>query len=436
MMKRILFPVIIILSVFILSSCEGNNSITNNKPSNIETNENSTTQMNCETNELSYLNLVDPYNPRYQYDNFFYDDCYLRTGSDLEKNYNGDYKVKSDYLYLFNPQTNNVEKLYTDYKIVETNSQVLPFSIQEEGVYVIKDRTELVLLDEKGSISKTIFISSNKNDIKDFIIDDDYLWIACGDSIIRVHKKTQEMITVKSGIEQNLFCMFLSPISTDEIEWQEYNTLFWDLAENQGFKMNTPLTINQLDEFNSFLAENSDKAVYTAKYYNILSNEQVSKDIYPLSETKQIGKGWWIVPENSYSGFELFNYTLPKYFVESGYNYDITAGCGKYITDYSKNSGNPVGFVAVDYGITFDNTKNEIKTSLISDYNEISKLQKKSDYVYTAKISLLNYEMNDKPQTYNVAFVIVKGKPTFVLCLRSDLFDLNVFKEIYDTITF
>lgn len=379
---------------------------------------------------------VNPYSPRQQTETYFDNDCYLRTGSELSVNFNTDVSLESDALYLFNPNTNSIERQFSDCLFPQTNSYVLPFSVQKQGIFAICNADSVALFDKNGEKVKTVYESVN-GPIKDFLVVDNLVWVFCNGSIIRIDQRTETSEIVYAEIESNNFCMFLYPISLTEVEWQEYGKEFWDCALKEGYIRNASITPGQSDGFDSFLFQHSSLPEFVACYYNSETEELITKDIYPLSETKNIGTNWWLLSDNVFDVFEKYSYEIPSIYHLSGFNYTITTGGGKYITDYNKNNGNPVGFIAVDFDLDMQRIIYAQSDSAFSSiFQNIERTEQYSDNLYTSICSIMDYNMAETAREYYTAFLCMENQPVFVFCLRADLFEKNEFLSICSTIHF
>lgn len=427
----------LLLIVLLLSSCTKTIEHTKEPiPSN-----SSDLEKICESDTFKFrendnLNPVkiNPYTPRKQIDDSFANDCYLRTGRELSVNYSTDLCLNPDALYLFNPNTNSIEKRFSDYMFPQTNSYVLPFSIQNQGVFTICNANSIVLFDKSGKKLETVYESTNGT-IKDFLVDDSLIWVFCDNSIIRIDQKTGKCNNIYSGIEADDFCMFLYPISSIEIEWQEYGKEFWNSAQKEGYEKNNSVSPEQSDSFDSFLFQHSSLPVFVAYYYNCETETLITKDVFPLSETKTIGANWWLLNDDVFSTFEKYTYEIPSDFHLSGFDYTITTGGGKYINDYKRNDGNPVGFIAVDYELDIKriiNTRSDSKNSAV--FHDIKDVQLYSDNLYTSTCAIMDYSMDETTREYYTAFLSMDNQPIFVFCLRADLYEKDEFLSICNTI--
>lgn len=387
--------------------------------------------------ELIYQTaLKSSFSPRINNSIFSKEEYDVLLGDEIPEYLIADLKIKDNVLYLVDYRKNSVLKEYSDTNIYRTNTNQSPYVIQKDGIYAVADKIKLVRMNENGETDKNIYQDEKGQSIIDFIVADENVWLFAGGSIYQVSLPDCETICVYQNINTKNFLAFLSPISDFEIAWLEYTDEFRQHAQEEGFDLNQKIPINKIDQFETFRYSHSYLPEYVAHYYNLRTSEHIQREVYPLSETQTIGKGWWFVPINAYETYTSYEIALPKPFIDGGFNCDICCGGGKYITDFNENGGNPVGFTAICYDIKTEFKNGKFEKIVIPNNIQINSYQsEKNSKIIIAKGKMLDINMNDEFQNYYFAFFCKEeADPVYCFALRSDLYDETVFQSIYKSI--
>ena len=380
--------------------------------------------------------MNSPFCPRFNSPIFNKEEYDLLLGDEIPEQLTADFDIEKTILYLVDYGKNIILKKFSDENIIRTNNQQPPYVIRKDGIYAVVNKTKLVRINDNGEIDKIIYQDVKAKNIIDFLVTDKNVWLFSGDSIYQVDLANFETMSVYNDINTTNFVAFLSPISDYEIEWLEYTNEFWEYAQKEGFDLNQRIPINKVDQFEAFRYSHSNLPEYVAHYYNLRNGEHIQREVYPLSETQTIGKGWWFVPINSYETYTSYEIDFPKQFIIGRFNYDICCGGGEYITDSNENGGNPVGFTAICYDIKPKFQNGKLKKIVVPNNIQINSYQAVGNSkTIIAKGKLLDIGMNDEFQDYYFAFFCKEeADPVYCLVLRSDLYDETVFQSMYKSI--
>ena len=337
--------------------------------------------------------------------------------SNKENPFSIDVSFEENRLYVVNYQDRKIESYFSNYRIcIDNTSDFLPFFCKDNGVYAVTDKVQLVLLNYEGKLQKSIF-TAPKGEIKDFYVLDDLAWVFCGETIFRIYLPTGTADKILDSIENNAFLCFLYPISNYEIEWLEY----------------LPQPKKRPD-------------MVRACYYNALTETRLTKDeATEESESSwPVFTGWWFVPEYAREDFEKLTFTCPVNTVVSyGYTRDISCGGGVKLYDSpkpgvaAKNGGNAVGGAAICYDLkpVFENgvftTVTNLPIWVISGGFTVAK--GKTGVILADGSYYGDY--GDGIYPYRFAFFCENdNSPVYCIVLRADLYDIEVFNSIIDSV--
>ncbi len=209
--------------------------------------------------------------------------------------------VSPDKLYLYSFEGRMLIQPFSEYSCPKTSAfSASPIKAIGNKLYVIIERTKLVLLDKNGEIEKTIFSCEEGSQIKDFLIADKVIWMFANGSVYKVNKDSHETEEVYSGIDPIEFRCFGESISDNEIQWVEYGKTFWDEAEKRGLMRNSTNygTEEDPDALYHLGFELKDVPIYINHYYNSETDSHIYREKYPLIDPpSNEKKEWWLTSE-------------------------------------------------------------------------------------------------------------------------------------------
>lgn len=233
---------------------------------------------------------------------------FIKRGSDLIES-NTELKIESDLLYM--TELSELDKNFVPSDIfsdIKLSGKCRTNYFWTEGLYVVTDKNEIIILNHDGDKIKTVFSAEDGEIIKDFILSDDLCYVFSGDTIYRIYLPENKSDIIYSGIKSVNFSEFYYMISNYEVAWIEYADDFLSACKDSG--IDPDLKPIDSDKFTEIITGMENKAVFRHVYYNIKYDRIIEKYWFAENGTEQIPSEWWIKMPDSMKGDADFNKTL------------------------------------------------------------------------------------------------------------------------------